>query len=92
MTRSASSSRLLQGYRPVLSTEVKDGKEVTKVGDYQWFTYGEVQVKIDAFGSGMVHLGLAKDDGLGVRIRVMRRLVDYLVVYVWSEIRSVHDL
>lgn len=58
----------LQGTRPVVSTEVKDGKEVATVGDFAWFTWAEAQARVDAIGSGLVHLGLVKPNDTGHKL------------------------
>lgn len=63
---SACPGHLLQGTRPMSKTTGADGKTVLKAGPYQWVTYGEVQKRVDAVGSGMLHLGLAPANDLGV--------------------------
>ena len=57
-----------QGYRPVKKSEVVDGKEVITVADdFVWFSYAEIQDKIDKLGAGMLHLELAPKNDMGVR-------------------------
>ena len=55
------------GYRE-MTTSVVDGKEVSTAGDFVWFTYEEAQVKIDALGAGMLHLGLAPVNDQGHKL------------------------
>lgn len=49
-------------------TNAKTGAKTQEavVGDFSWFTYKQVQEKIDNLGSGIVHLGLAPANDLGV--------------------------
>ncbi len=67
-----SGDRPCLGYRPIVSTtEVTDpvtgAKKTEPVpGDFKWFTYKEVDKVIKDVASGLVELGLATPNDLGV--------------------------
>jgi hypothetical protein len=62
----------LQGYRPATgTTEVTDAAGKTKTetvfGDFRWMSYHAIAEMMDAIGSAVAHLDLAKPNDLGVR-------------------------
>ena len=44
------------------------GKTVVTYGDYEWLTYQQVQDRIDAFGSGILHMDLIPTNDQGLKL------------------------
>jgi hypothetical protein len=67
---------IVQGYRPVLEVKEKvsaEGKKTQEVvvGDFEWFTYRQIQEKITNLGSGILHFDLAPANDLGVSFQYL---------------------
>jgi long-chain acyl-CoA synthetase len=51
-----------------MTKQTVDGKQVDVAGDFVWFTYAQVQERIDAIGSGMLHFDMAPANDIGHKL------------------------